>query len=173
MAFVLLGLGSNQNPRAQLQAAVSALRVQFGELRLSPTYESQSLGFAGANFWNLVVGISTPLALPALATQLRLIEEQLGRDRQIASRDRVIDIDILTYNHQVGSLQAEYPGQAGAPHLRQDIILPRPEILTSAFVLKPLADTWPHWQHPLRNQSYRELWQAYDAGQHPLIEVML
>ena len=59
MAHIYLSLGSNIDRHARINAALDALLLMFGDLQLSPVYESDSVGFAGDNFFNLVVGITT------------------------------------------------------------------------------------------------------------------
>ena len=149
MAAVFLGLGSNQNAKAVLSSALSALRASFGELVLSPVYESESVGFAGDNFLNMVVQIHTDLPVGRLLETLRTIEDDHGRDRtQPKFSGRTLDIDILTYDALVGCIDG--------------VTLPRDEVLKNAFVLRPLADAWPNALHPELQRSYRELWAEYD-----------
>ena len=59
MARVYISAGSNQNRETHLGNAVRALRLAFGELLLSPVYESPAVGFAGEPFFNLVIGFDT------------------------------------------------------------------------------------------------------------------
>ncbi|MGH8510977.1 MAG: 2-amino-4-hydroxy-6-hydroxymethyldihydropteridine diphosphokinase, partial [Gammaproteobacteria bacterium] len=47
--------------RDNIRSAIASLRGQFGELMLSPVYESAAIGFPGDHFYNLVVGLSTGL----------------------------------------------------------------------------------------------------------------
>ena len=57
MALIYLSLGSNIDRHIRIGAALDALHAEFRELLLSPVYESDSVGFEGDNFYNLVVGI--------------------------------------------------------------------------------------------------------------------
>src|SRR3546814_5678655 len=66
MARVYLSLGSNVEPRRYLCAAVADLRQRFGEILVSPAYRSTSVGFEGADFVNLAVGLDTDLPPEAL-----------------------------------------------------------------------------------------------------------
>lgn len=153
-----MSLGSNISPREQIVSAVTALREMFGELTVSPVYESQAVGFRGENFLNLVVGIRTQLTPKVLVSVLREIEESQGRVRGAEKfSSRTLDIDLLTYGDQIidsGSLQ-----------------LPRDEILRYAFVLLPLSDVAGSERHPVTGQTYRGLWEAFDASDQPLWQV--
>ncbi|HEY7773354.1 MAG TPA: 2-amino-4-hydroxy-6-hydroxymethyldihydropteridine diphosphokinase [Marinagarivorans sp.] len=155
MAVVFLGLGSNQNAKTVLTSALAALRASFGELVLSPVYESESVGFTGDNFLNMVVQIHTELSVGKLLEALRAIEDDHGRDRtQPKFSGRTLDIDILTYDALVGCIDG--------------VVLPRDEVLKNAFVLRPLADTWPSALHPELQRSYRALWAEYDQTSQKL-----
>ncbi|MFN2330122.1 MAG: 2-amino-4-hydroxy-6-hydroxymethyldihydropteridine diphosphokinase, partial [Chromatocurvus sp.] len=65
-----------------------------------------------------------------------------------------LDIDILTYDDHVGVVDG--------------VILPRPEILTNAFVLRPLAELAPDARHPELGQTYAALWAGYDQAAQAL-----
>jgi 2-amino-4-hydroxy-6-hydroxymethyldihydropteridine diphosphokinase len=145
-ARVYVSLGSNSDREAKIRLAVAALREQFGEIELSPVYDSAAVGFDGSDFLNLVAGIDTGLEVEAVAASFHVIEDQLGRDRsQPRFASRPIDLDILTYD----DLILDVPG----------IRVPRPEILESAFVLKPLQDIAPQRLHPETGESFAVLWQ--------------
>lgn len=160
MAVVLLGLGSNQNAVHSIQAALVALKKTFGDLTLSPVYESEAVGFDGDNFLNMVAEVNTALTVGELWQVLRNIEDAHGRDRtQPKFAGRTLDIDILTYDQKVGTIDS--------------VVLPRDEILKNAFVLKPLADTWPQYIHPEVNKTYQALWAAYDQSSQKLWPVKL
>ena len=155
MAEVLLGLGSNQNAKVVFKSALNSLQGTFGKLVLSPVYESESVGFDGDNFLNMVVQIQTDLSVGKLLETLRAIEDAHGRDRtQPKFGGRTLDIDILTYNDVVGCIDG--------------VTLPRDEVLKNAFVLRPLADTWPNGLHPELQRSYSALWAEYDKASQNL-----
>ena len=150
-----LSLGSNIEPERQIPAALESLRRQFGELVVSPVYESEAVGFDGDNFHNLVVGIMTRLSPRKLAGELRQIEAAHGRDRGAEKfSSRTLDIDLLTFGEQV----IDEPG----------VQVPRDEILRYAFVLRPLADVAARERHPAVGQSYGALWAAFDRSEQKL-----
>jgi 2-amino-4-hydroxy-6-hydroxymethyldihydropteridine diphosphokinase len=146
-----VGIGSNQNREVCLQAALDALTDWFGELALSPVYESQAVGFDGSPFLNMVAGFNTAMPLAELSRRFKQLEADHGRLRGSARfAAQTLDIDILTYGDQVGVFCG--------------VELPRAEILVNAFVLKPLADVAGSRLHPQRGQSYQDLWQLHRAG---------
>lgn len=144
MAEVFLSLGSNIDRQHNIHSGLDALAERFGELRLSPVYESEAVGFKGSPFFNLVVALHTELSVGELAGALHDIERGHGRvrgEKKFASR--TLDIDILTYDDAVGEVDG--------------VKLPRGEILKHAFVLRPLADLAPETRHPENGRRYREL----------------
>jgi 2-amino-4-hydroxy-6-hydroxymethyldihydropteridine diphosphokinase len=54
VALIYLSLGSNIDRTLRICAALDALAENFGDLTLSSVYESDSVGFKGDNFYNLV-----------------------------------------------------------------------------------------------------------------------
>ena len=158
MVRVYLGVGSNIERERYITAGLDALEGLFGELSLSPVYDSAAVGFDGQPFLNLVVGVDTALRPGELQRRLRHIEFEHGRPRN-ASRfsSRHLDIDILTWGDAVGDVEG--------------VALPRGEILENAFVLRPLADLAPEARHPVEGRSYAQLWAAYEQVSQSLQRV--
>ena len=158
MASVFLGIGSNIERERYICAGLDALQGLFGEFALSSVYDSPAIGFSGQPFLNMVVAVETGLGVGELARQLRHVEYEHGRPLN-ASRfsARQLDIDILTYDSQVGMVEG--------------VELPRAEILENAFVLCPMAELAPQAVHPGAGKSYASLWQAYDQAAQPLCKV--
>ncbi len=155
MARVYLSLGSNLEPRRHLPAAIRELREHFGAIGVSPAYRSAAIGFDGAEFVNLAVGLDTALSPKALNDWLHALEDRHGRRRDVPRHsDRTLDIDIVFYDDQV----LDGPG-----HLQ----VPRKE-LQHAFVLRPIADIAPDFRHPVSGRSMAELWAAFPAQAEPL-----
>lgn len=146
---VWLSLGSNIEPEGNIRSAIAELKQRFGDLIISPVYESEPVGFDGAPFLNLVVGFDSMLSVAAIADLLRRIEHEHGRLRDgNAFAPRTLDIDLLTYGQQ----EIHTPG----------IDLPRDEIKRYAFVLLPLSQVAGDELHPIEGVSYRRLWQLFD-----------
>lgn len=163
MPLVALSLGSNISPERHLREALDALEARYGYLRTSSVFESEAVGFAGANFLNMVVVLETDDSLQALSRFLKEYEDRHGRVRSgPKTSGRTVDIDILMY----GDLCGHYG----------DIELPRPEITENAFVLWPLtqllgeetlpgtarqiADVWQHYHHEQRLWPVDFTWQG-------------
>jgi|TARA_B110000977_G_scaffold117015_1_gene151167 2-amino-4-hydroxy-6-hydroxymethyldihydropteridine diphosphokinase len=144
MAKVYLSLGSNIERYKRIGAALDALVKQFGELIISPVYESVSVGFDGDNFLNLVVAMNTDIPVGALSNALREIENNNGRVRAGSKFSaRTLDIDILTYDSEVGLIDG--------------IELPRDEITKYGFVITPLVDIAANELLPGSDKTYQTI----------------
>ncbi|MCR8922323.1 2-amino-4-hydroxy-6-hydroxymethyldihydropteridine diphosphokinase [Dasania sp. GY-MA-18] len=158
MSQVFVSIGSNTDRYRHISASLDALQQCFGELIISPVYESVAVGFEGDNFLNLVVGFETAYSVGELQALLKQIEDDYGRKRGGPKfSSRTLDIDILTVDDLVGEVDG--------------VLLPRPEILDNAFVLLPLFNVAPNAIHPLTQTSYQQLWQDYDQASQQLWSV--
>lgn len=148
-ALVTISLGSNINPESHIRQAIVELKQQFGNLTISPVYQTAAVGFDGEDFLNLVVSFSSSAVVQVIAAELKAIEDRIGRDRsQPKFSARSIDLDLLTYDKLILN-------EAG-------VQVPRHEILQNAFVLKPLSDICGSDRHPEFNKTYLQLWQEME-----------
>ena len=149
MRRVYVSLGSNIDRERHLRGGLDDLRLEFGELVLSPVYESKAVGFDGEPFLNLVAAFDTAQSIEAVDAALSRIEETHGRVRgEERFAPRTLDIDLLLF----GDCVLQRPG----------LQVPREEIPRYAFVLRPLADLAGDEVHPLLHRSYRELWREFN-----------
>lgn len=153
MAQVFVGVGSSLNRYESVKSGLATLRGRFGEINISPLYESEAVGFSGDNFYNLVVSFNCELSVLELIKLLKTIEIQHGRaENMIKFSPRTLDLDLLLYDQMVD----------------ESIDLPRAEILKNAFVLKPLSELAPQLKHPIVNKTYQSLWENYPQQKQKL-----
>ena len=158
MPSVYLSIGSNVDRRHNVKSCITSLKAIFGNLSMSPVYESDSVGFEGDNFYNLVVGVETNLRVGEISTILKKIEDQHGRDRKAPKfGPRTLDIDIITVDDMVGEVDG--------------IKLPRDELLKNAFVLLPMAGRIGEQLHPEPGLSYQSHWERFDKSKQFLKEI--
>lgn len=155
MVWVALGLGSNHEAEANLASALDELLLRFNDLALSYVFRSKAQDAAAADYLNMAVGIETDMPLQELGKLLKKIEDKHRRER--GSGRVTLDIDLLLYGEKCGNFDG--------------IVLPRPEILTAAYVLRPLAQIAAKKKHPALKQSYRDLWEAFDKARQPVAPV--
>ena len=145
---VFVGAGSNIEPRANLEAACTALKQHYGELELSPLYRSRAAGFSGPDFLNLVASFRTEEAPAELIERLADLETNAGRDRSAGKfSSRTLDLDLLLYGDRIDAA----------------LKLPHPDIERYAFVLKPLADLAPELRHPATGLTISEYWAGFSG----------
>ena len=158
MAQVFVSIGSNTEREIYIGRCLEALDAQFDKLELSSVYESESVGFDGDNFYNLVASFKTELSVGELSRALKQIEDDNGRCRTSPKfSGRTLDIDILTYDALIGEVEG--------------VTLPREEITANAFVLWPLAELAPKERHPILAETYQQLWLDYDKEKQSLFSV--
>jgi len=103
MHQAILLIGSNIAPLENLPASILLMREFCQVVSVSPIWETQAVGSLGPNFLNAAAQVMTDLEQDVFKSQiLRTIENRLGRIRtNDKNAPRTIDIDIITWNHQV------------------------------------------------------------------------
>lgn len=110
-------------------AAISAFPGTVVE-SLSPLYETEPEGDGfSSSFINAAVLISTSLTPAGLLRFCQETEKRFGRLRNKIRKDRVIDLDIITYADLVLD--------------STDLVLPHPRCRERLFVLMPVRDIAP------------------------------
>jgi len=151
--FVYVALGSNLGDREAVFAQViDAMEAEPTiELRAaSPVFETDPFGpGVQGRYLNAVLHIATARAPLALLDWLQGIEVALGRDRSDVSKRwaaRVIDLDILFY----GKLCLE----------SERLVIPHPRAHERSFVLMPMAELAPEYEHPKLGETIGTLAQS-------------
>ena len=150
-----LSLGSNIGKRLEnLQFAVDQVAERIGQVtRVSSVYASSSWGYAGADYLNMCIEVSTPLNPERLLEAILEIEQDLGRMRKNTGtyEDRSLDIDILLFDDEI--------------IFDKDLKVPHPKMLERKFVLAPLAEIAPGVIHPIAKRTILNCLEACaDSG---------
>jgi 2-amino-4-hydroxy-6-hydroxymethyldihydropteridine diphosphokinase len=155
MAKIYLGLGSNVEPEKYLRLGIRELGQRFGVLELSNVYKSKAVGFDGADFLNLVVGLESELTPQEIHEVIETMHVQAGRKRgESRYSPRTLDVDLLLYDDLILDETALH--------------IPRADVLKYSFVLGPLAEIAPNLKHPQTGRLIREHWAEFDKDSHPL-----
>lgn len=149
MAIVYLSLGSNNGDRiGYVQQAASLLGGVEGVsvIRTSAFYETEPWNMNSDTwFVNAVAEIKTSLSPKELLDECKRIEAQLGRKSSDtkAYEDRTIDIDILFYGKDIIN--------------EENLTIPHKYLHLRAFVLVPMLELNPDFEHPVLHKSVSDL----------------
>jgi 2-amino-4-hydroxy-6-hydroxymethyldihydropteridine diphosphokinase len=102
-ASILIGLGSNIQPKKNIPAALDLLQEHSNVVKISSCWKSPAVGSDGPDYINAAVLIHTTLEIHDLKTNvLTVIEQKLNRVRTSDKyADRTIDLDVLVINSKV------------------------------------------------------------------------
>lgn len=139
-------LGSNlDNPQLQLKRATKLIGKKIGIiLRSSASYETAAWGKTNQpNFLNQVLVLETNLDPFALMNTILQIETEMGRVRYRKYDARIIDIDILFYGKEIIN--------------GEQLIIPHPMMSERRFVLTPLNELAPRFNHPVYKVTIHQM----------------
>lgn len=170
---VLVALGANatiegQTSSGALHSATRFLQMEeFTDFLVSPYYSSPAFpAGSGPDYVNAVVSFRASALPHVILAKLHQIEARLGRERGTRWGSRTVDLDLLAVGDAVLPDRRTYSEWRNLPLERQmhdtpdQLILPHPRIEDRAFVLKPLADIAPDWQHPVTGRSVTQMLEA-------------
>jgi len=129
-----------------LEKASNLIENEIGSIiEKSSVYESDPWGFIHPNkFLNQVLKVKTEMDPEALLILLQKIEKVLGRQKSNKRYNaRTIDIDILFYEDLVINSET--------------LVVPHPRMADRRFVLVPLCELIPAFQHPVFKVPVHEL----------------
>ncbi len=146
MNKIYLLLGSNMgDSRRQLDTAIRHIETAIGKVtRISSLYVTAAWGNTNQpDFLNQVIIVASALDAATAIKNILLIEEKMGRVRTVKNAPRIIDIDILFFNHDIIQLP--------------NLTVPHPEIQNRRFVLIPLNELSPQMKHPVLKKTIHQL----------------
>ena len=156
---LFIGLGANltpdgyASPREGCIAAVLALADEGVHLSaLSHWYESAPVPISDQPWYlNAVAEATTELDAASTLAALHHIERRFGRVRTERNAARVLDLDLLDF--------------AGLVIDSSNLALPHPRMHERAFVLLPLGELRPEWEHPVSGIAIQDLIAMIPADQ--------
>lgn len=144
---VILSLGSNSgNKKANILEAINLTHNHAATIiKTSALYQTPSWGFKGQDFYNCALLVHTNKQPEDLLNTLLAIEKKMGRERADVQvyQDRSIDIDIISYNNIVIN--------------SENLKIPHPHMYKRNFVLLPVHDICPEWEHPVLLKNIEQM----------------
>lgn len=143
-AYLLTG-GNMGQPEVSLALALELIGKHCGKVSArSSLYETAAWGKNDQPvFLNQALLVETELEAGELLTQILAIEKNIGRIRLEKYGPRIIDIDILLFNHDVYN----------EPHLK----IPHPQLPNRRFALTPLTEIADGYIHPVLKKTIAQL----------------
>ncbi|WP_297332738.1 2-amino-4-hydroxy-6-hydroxymethyldihydropteridine diphosphokinase [Flavobacterium sp.] len=143
----ILSLGSNMgNRQDNLEGCISYINNRIATVvSVSDIYETPAWGFSGEDFYNCCIIVHTQKMAEDLLASLLEAENNAGRVRQEGEgySSRTIDIDIIAFNDDVLKLET--------------LQVPHPRMHERNFVIYPLRDVAPLWEHPVSGLTITQL----------------
>ncbi|MDC0073827.1 2-amino-4-hydroxy-6-hydroxymethyldihydropteridine diphosphokinase [Alphaproteobacteria bacterium] len=156
--MILVGLGANliyknfQSPSENLILAIDELYHKgISVCKRSKIYKSSPVPLSHQPlYYNAVIEVKCNLDPRELLNILHEVELSLGRIRKEKWSERVIDLDLLSYNDFI---------------ISNSIKIPHPRMHERSFVLRPMSDIAPFWTHPIIKKSISDLNMCLNDGQ--------
>ena len=168
--MIFLGLGSNLaskygNRFTNINLAISYLEGYGIKVnKKSSFYETPSYpNKENPKFINIVILVKTILPLIDLMSVLIFIEAKLERKRGKKNDPRTCDIDIIDYNSQILNLR----------YNNLDLTVPHKELTLRNFILFPLQEISPTWEHPKTKEIISVLLQKLnDEDKNSILKIV-
>ena len=105
--------------------------LDISNIYQTPSYPIRSF----PKFNNVTIKLESSMKLNDFFIEIKKIEKKIGRIKSPKNQPRVCDIDIIDYN--------------GLILTNSNLQIPHPRMHKRNFVLYPLKDVSPEWQHPI------------------------
>ena len=157
--MIYLNIGSNLpsftgDRKDNIENALKYLKeLKFELIRTSSFYETPSYpNKSDPKFINLCIKLKTNLKPIKFLKNIKEIEKKLGRKRLKKNEPRTCDIDIIDYNGEI--------------YRDNDLTIPHPKLHLRNFVIYPLKEIEPEWQHPIFNKKIDAFFLELDEKSH-------
>lgn len=157
---VYFSIGTNLGDRfANLQRALNLLQAHMNITAISPVFATEPWGETDQpQFLNMCAAAVTDMRPHEVLETVKAIESEMGRAPTRHWGPRLIDIDLIFFNHEI---------------VREpDLTVPHPLLAERAFVLAPLANIIPDFVHPETGKTVQEMLDDVDqSGVERLVEL--
>ena len=142
-----LGIGSNLGDKAAyMEKAVSKLKAdkKIRAVRTSDWIVTKPYGGVEQDdFLNGAISLETLYSPLELLHLLQSVEKEAGRERKIHWGPRTLDLDLLFYEDFISD--------------EAELMVPHPDMQNREFVLRPLDQLCPYYEHPLLHKTVRQM----------------
>jgi len=152
--MIIIALGSNVagswgSPAETLDRAVEEIAQQGARvLARSSWIATKPYGVTDQPaFVNGAIEVETQFAPEELLKILHQIEAAAGRERRNKWGPRTLDLDIIAYNDII---------MKGIDNT-SDLTLPHSDLHNRTFVLQPIKELNPTWQHPVSGRTVTQM----------------
>ena len=141
----ILALGSNiGNTTFNLRCAIKQISKLGLVTKIANIYVSKPYGYTQQNnFYNTAILLKTQKQPKELINNIYAIEKKLKKNKRIVNGPRNIDIDIIFYGKKI--------------YHSNNLIIPHPRVIDRDFVLYPILDIDPFFQHPVFKKSIKTM----------------
>jgi 2-amino-4-hydroxy-6-hydroxymethyldihydropteridine diphosphokinase len=138
-----IALGSNKGEKLDyIRKAIEKIKTSnnCSVISVSSVYETKPFGNVDqADFYNCAAKIKTSLSIVELFHLMKKIEKSLGRKKTERWGPREIDLDLLFFNNEIFK--------------NDELKVPHEGVAYRDFVLVPLCEIAPNYNHPELNQK--------------------
>ena len=143
--MIYIGIGSNLGNRIRnIENSKYFLNLYGIDIVKSSSYY-ETLSWPDPSkpkFINVVVQSNTKFSPQKLIEIFKIIENKLGRIKNIRNSPRTCDIDLISYKKKI---------------ISNNISIPHKRMTNRNFVLFPLFEISPNWTHPISKKSIKKL----------------
>ena len=143
--MIFLSLGSNLSSKLRdrfdnllegisLIQSIGIILDKKSSFYETPSYPDKN----NPKFINIMISVKSSFSPGQLMSELIDIEKKLGRKRRKKNEPRTCDIDIIDYKSMI----------INTKHKNKKLIIPHQKLESRNFVLFPLEEIAPNWQHP-------------------------
>jgi len=172
----LIAFGSNENSvHGDVRETVNWAVRKVAALSFSPPicsrlYKTPAFpAGSGPDFINGAMQIAADLSPQDVLSELHAIEAEALRTRERRWGQRTLDLDLIAAGQAIMPDPAVFaswrdlPLDEQAKKIPDTLVLPHPRLQDRGFVLVPLCDVAPDWQHPVSGLTVREMCAALPA----------